>query len=318
MATPKVINWIRKQLRIEEGADPVARLVLRHQTPTTPTGADIHTVRLPSKIDGEPDAQIGAWADELEGAAQDDADGLPGQVQTYIIYSFGRVDRELRKPLSRCPLRVSKRDMLAEDGGDAYAPLARYGSGNRGGGELDSEPPTPMGLVSQLMRHNEALMKMAVLGSQQSLNNLSRENSRLMDQSERGFERQLEFVRLSEEMQSQKVEREAASFEAASKEARKNEFFQKIMMLAPTVINRIAKAPILPETTTPLTEMIDGFGSSLRDEQIGKLMSILSADQQITLVEILQTIRKKQEAEAQDRPTPPGQNGAAKNGEAHS
>jgi len=296
MATPKVVNWIRKMIAHDggEASDTVARLVLRHQSPSAAQGADVHSIRVPKTLPGDPCED---WATEMEQAASEDAEGLAGAVQTYVIYAFATSDRSLARPISRCPLRI------AAEGNE----LATMSGGGRGGGlnddsgGLDSEPANLRGLLSQLMRHNEGSNRTLVLGTQQLLMGLSRQNQKLQEMVERSFDRDLETMKMMESMHSERHEREVITVKAVKQEERKSEAFEKIMMLLPNVVNRLAGKKVMNETTSPMEEMIDKFGSSLKDHQVEKFMSILDGDQQMLMLSVIQSIRAKQQAEKDTR-----------------
>lgn len=296
MATAKVVSWIRKMIAHEGDGDggAVAKLVLRHQTPSAVIGADVHTVRLPRKLEGG-DEQVVGWAEELERAAQDDAEGLQGATQSYIVFAYSLVDREMRRPVSRCPIRISSADLA--DAGDGRGLQRGYAAD----GEMDSEPPTMRGFVTQLMRHTEGATKTMVMGSQHMIASLTRENANLRELVEKLVEksmsRDMDIIKLTEDMYSQRHEREIATATAVKQEERKGEAFGKIMMLFPNIVNRITGKKLLPESTTPLTEMVDQLASSIKDAQVEKLAAVFDGDQQMLLFSIIQATKSKQAAE---------------------
>lgn len=308
MATTKVVNWIKKMLAFDNEGETVDRLILRHLTATVQgTGADVHTVRLPPKsAPGLDESHVSAWADELEHAAQDDAEGLQGATQSYIIFAFSKLDRDRRRPVSRCPLRVAQGDGAGVGAGSALAlsggragELAGMAGGGGGGGAYgyDSEPPTQAGITSMLMRHTEGATRIALAGMQQIVQTLTRENARLTSAVEQAFDRQIELIAAHESIVSEKAKREQEIFAATASESRKNEMFTKLMLLAPNIINRVMGKKAIPESTTPLQELVTELGASFTDDQSAKLMTILTPDQIMAFGTIMQEVAKRKEEE---------------------
>lgn len=212
-------------------------------------------------------------ANDLEGAGFDDAEGLGG-LQRYIIHAY--VD-DKTEPVARFPFRIRNSD---EEDGDP----------------IDSEPATPKGLVSQAQRHAEAAVKMSLGASGQIIVTLQRQLSRQADTIEKLTEQRAEFFDMLENLRNEKQTRDIEMQDATLKANIKKDAYDKLAMLAPVIVNKLAGQKILPERITPTEQMLKSLAGSIRPEQMDAFRSILGPEQLILLVEFMQSTQDKEES----------------------
>src|SRR5258708_14953478 len=134
----RIGRWLQT-LILEIGDEYTPKLILRHIA-INDRQVDVATFG-PQKL-GDDEGIFGELVRRIDEAIDTDAEGLGG-LQRYLLVAVAE-DRIV----ARLPLRCSS--LVGGDTGD--------------GESIESEPPTSRGQVAQLMRHNEALMRMFVVG----------------------------------------------------------------------------------------------------------------------------------------------------------
>ena len=97
-----------------------------------------------------------------------------------------------------------------------------------------------------------------------------------------------ETFEITEDLKSQKHERELMSLETENREKRYADMFEKASLLLPAVVNRVSGKKLLPETVSPMQDMLKGLAESLTPEQLTKIMPTLKPEQQIALLEFIE------------------------------
>lgn len=103
----------------------------------------------------------------------------------------------------------------------------------------DSEPPTTAGLLSQLMRHNEALMRMMQLTTAQTMGALAADNKDLRTNNAKLVKRLEKDAELRESLTSMAHERDLETAKAYADEERKNRLLGHAEKLLPAIWDRI-------------------------------------------------------------------------------
>lgn len=260
----KVLGWIRKQLFVDRNGQCV-RLSLRHILPNGKLGAEICDYDRPAKLD---DGAIESLASEIMAAAEADAGGSNGPVESYALLAFF----EGKDKPFRFRFRVQTESEQDED--DGYS----------------TEPPTKNGLIGQAMRHQEATMKAftAMVGS--SLGNMQRMLDTTVGSLNTMMDDKIKLLSLVEELTSRKHERELETSKQDHALAMKEAAFEKLASLAPVVVNRLAGRKMLPEAQSPQAAMMRSFMSTLEPEQLEQISRVLKPEQMIVLGEVIQSV----------------------------
>lgn len=269
-ASQKLTAWLRSELCRPQ--KPVAKIVLR-SAPVGGKGIEIETFELEaSEIQLE---EIPVYAESVIARAQEDADSSGSRITRYTLQSFRKGDE---KPAARYSFRLrgeSDPDLDEESGGE--------------------EPANPRGLLSQLMRHNEAIMRTFVT----STNALSATMARRLESADRLNERLTheltEQRRIVEEARGEQHVRDMEMMSEDASIKRKDAAFGKMMALVPLVINKLAGGKVLPDKSDPMMMLLEPFISSMTPDQFQAIQGTLSPEQTIMFVELLQAFQKRKQ-----------------------
>lgn len=285
-----ILPFLRRQLREAHADGACTRLSLFHLSGSGQRG--VQTWPVPEE--GVGDSDLEKWAETMLTRAQEDANEIFG-VQRYVICAY----------YARRPDQVAESRPFQRNGGGN-----NFAAGFEGEGDPDSEPANAKGLLTQLMRHNEANVRSVVQSSQQLLRAQGHMITVLADRQGDMEQRHTEYVRLTESLLSERHLRELATKESELKVRAWGEGLEKLHLLAPVVINKLAGQRILPEQTTVVGEMVGSLVESLTNDQIEKLSAVLKPEQLIVVLNLVEerralTARVRAEQEAQQKAMAP-------------
>lgn len=218
-------------------------------------------------------------AERFEGEAQRHANGVGGVVQFSVEVAFAGEGIDNK----RYPFRRAGQDEVV----DAL------------GGSADAK-----GQHAQILRHNEALMKIVVTG-QESMFSAMNGILQHMTEMNASLRKENDAARDSiYEMALRQVEEDR---EARAKELeyqRRTETQKMLLSLAPSLINKVVGKPILPETGVR-TAALEALKGSITPDQINQLLPVLSGvlkpEQMAALMELMMpSDPSKQMAEGSD------------------
>lgn len=284
MNREKLKDWLSRQFY---GADsevgPCCKLVCRH---LESKAGDVFQIMVPNnelvvKVD---DDELEIMVNQIEGSVLEDAEGIGG-VQKYRLLAY---HTKAARPVARFTFRMTGADL------DEYE-------------DNFTEGASAKGHMGQMMRHNEALMRIAVMGANQALGIQNRTIARQAEQVERLLTQRMQEFELIEDLRSQQHERDLATKAEENKQVRYQELFEKGKVLLPVLANRIAGRRLLPEEADPMVETLRSFAETLSPAQISDIMPKLKPEQQVALVEFLEAMHDKNDE--QKRITEGGANG---------
>jgi hypothetical protein len=277
-------KWLRRQVYTDrDDAGRCMRLVLRHVAAGSKVGQEVITINIREPDTNLDDDQLRAWEEEIEQAAIADASGLGG-LQSYVVHSYFE---HLDKPVARFTFRVeAEADPDDEDSSDL------------------SEPPNRHGLVSQTMRHLEAVMKISTLGSSSVISSLQRTVSRQAETIENLVKEKFDNLTAMEELRSAKHERDLATAEQQARMELHRDMFNKVSALMPVVLHKlIGKGAMVPvgKGTSATDAMLDSLVESMDEAQLATIMPTLRPEQQILLLELIQSRQEGREPQSVDK-----------------
>lgn len=246
-----IARFLRNCLVIESREGPCFRLCLKHILTKGP-GDDVANYGIGDAQEITPD-----FLEELQGRIETDADvdahGIGG-VQKYqlIPYHTKNPDRSQGRLVFRA--------------GDA-ANEER---------DFESEPANERGMLAQQMRHNEALIRSQVTSTNNVMNILSRQNEKLQLEKEKLEDDRYRNMSVMEKLMQDGHSRFLAEQQAEFDMAMKKETFNKLAMLVPTVVNKLAGQSVLPEATNPKAMLLKQLANSITQTP-GKLEKIMSS-----------------------------------------
>lgn len=270
------ISWVRRALITvpHQDASPgrCTRLEIKHLSAGNRMGNLVANVECPATSDLD-DVAIDAIVNDVENLVHVDA-GTLGGMQKYVVvprYKDGT-------SVGRFAIRVQMDDPDADEEG------------------LDSEPPTKTGIVTQFMRHNEAMMRTTIMGVNQIIAMQQRTIARQAEQLEKHQDSQFQLVELIETLHSQKHERELATKQAEFKHDTIRDISEKVNILLPVVVNKMAGRKVLPEKVTPSEALLNSVLESLTPAQFAELQGILKPEQLIALADMFDVYNRRKEA----------------------
>ncbi len=288
MNTENVLKWVERTLySVDDDKGPCCKLTLRHVQAggNSSKDGDVWSVKIEHNDECVtlPEEDCLELVHDIEEAASCDADGLGG-VQRYKLLAYFVRESVPR----RFTFRMKGAGDEVEDD-DAL-----------------SEPATKQGHMAQMMRHNEAIMRISVSSQakvsaimQKTVASQQDQIDKLLKDRRAGFE-------MMEDLRSKHHERELATLEFEHSADMKEKALEKGSMLIPAIVNRLSGRKILPESATPAEQMMLSLAESLSAEQIEKLLMTMSADQQVTFCELLEATRKEEKTEVSNNRRLPG------------
>jgi hypothetical protein len=266
----RINDWLRRQAYVDTDEKGICVKVLVCQASGSgKQGAEIGVVKMPKKPLAE---DFGVMTQEIGVIATNDAEGLGG-VQRYLLVAMHKNDDGFAVG-ERHTFRIVG---VTEDEDEGM-----------------SEAPTKTGLVNQQMRHNEALMKIATMQSTHIISQQALTIQRLTAQLESMQQKHFDTVELMEDLMSKKHERELTAKTQGNKLELQREMANKLMLLAPTIVNAAAKKRLMKENTTPIEQLLHSLFVSFKPEQFNGLMEseMFTPDQKMGFMALVESVMK--------------------------
>lgn len=254
-------KWVRRNALADFDGLACTHFTLFHLGGNGKMGSAVTTI----KARGD-DTGIEETVSEILETASGDATGV-GTVQTYVVFAYYGEDKKGR---ARFTLKASPNEDTDSEPNE--------------GAQL-TEPATPTGLLTQLMRHNEMTMRT----SSASLGNLLATMQAMMAQQGRAIEKmmgdRMESVEIFESLMSLKHEREMDVVRETEKTERRKVFVDKLSPLVAVAVNKMAGQKLLP-SKNPQNMALEELFKTLRPEQLEKLGTILTPDQLMLILSV--------------------------------
>jgi len=267
----QIAEWIRtKIILLKPGRGKCFKLVVRHLNIDRKPQGDVDTIMVPTDegLAGEVDMLVNQIVD----AAQKDADDIKQGIQNYAVYAYFQNDKN---DVPRKIFRVAAEEEMERD----ISP---------------SEPPTEKGLVSQLMRHNEAVSKTAYVAMTTMFGNFERQIGRLSEMNEKFAAQQVDMMVLVQDTLNEAHTRRMSEKKNELSMALQEGAFEQLKAVAPIIINRLAGKPILPEPDKSFM-LLAQLLENLTPDQQAMLRDTLSPPQLAILGEILGDYESKKQ-----------------------
>lgn len=263
----KLAEHLRSELvKIRPAGKQITKFVLRHAAPGA-KGNDVETFEHEEALSID---DIEVFASQIVQRAQTDADGLGSGAHRYNLQTI------IGKGVAGG--RFVFRMRASEDPDDEIA------------GE---DSPSTRGLLSQLMRHNEAMARTLNAATQSIINVMARNvesaNTRMAKMEE---ERSATFLAL-EAAKSEQHNRDLELMVSSQNEDRKTQAFNKAMALAPVIANRIMGSQVVPVKEDPLVMILNQLAESLDGKQIEAIANSLTMEQRIMFAEAIQAAKAR-------------------------
>ena len=163
---------------------------------------------------------------------------------------------------------------------------------------METEGPTKDGLLSQLMRHNEALTKVNVSMQMSTHSAMQGIIAKLSELSENLIDKRMASLQAEEDARNMTHERELASRMAEKKMDAIADVGKKLGMFVPAIANRLAGQNLFPVQGSAVTMMLKGLmGSLMTDEKRATaLMQLLKEEERIVFLQLFEELGKADES----------------------
>lgn len=227
-------DWLRKHvLTYSDEKGDCDKLIIRHFTHDGRLQGDVSTIRIDKEI-FEQENGIDWIVQQVCEAAQGHADSLASGVQTFGVYAHYRSDS------SYSPHRKFR--VAAQESVDP----ANHGL-------EPSEPATPQGLLSQLMRHNEANTRLSVTQSSNLVQILMEDNRSQRQLIERMLAQSVDLAGMMQEMMDNATHRRIEEKKAETTQQITSTIFEHLKLILPVIFNKLAGEKIAPESDASFT-----------------------------------------------------------------
>lgn len=208
--------------------------------------------------------------------AQNDAQGMQRVgPQTYFV----RIRYGSHLGDSRCTFRLTP-----ETGDDAYDEDQHD--------EGMTEPPTNSGLTTQLMRHNEAILRILVASQAQTTSALQRQNELLEQRVNKSDKLYLETLDLFASLRLEMIKNNEERDQRQLENKWKSSILERVLPLTESVGMRL-----LGYTPKMATDAVGSFIESLNPEQLNAILPLLTDEQRTHLALVAESYMKTKEKE---------------------
>lgn len=271
MDSNKVKSWLKGVFYRNREAGAVRKVVVQHVAGTSGGNYKKTTVdgwEIGEKPSEDDLAELVHW---IEDSVNDYVEGTGG-LQKFELQAYHKAGET---PFSTTVVRASA--VREESHDEAF----------------DSEPANAQGHLAMSMRHNEAIIRVAIGGTRDVIKSLQQENQQLREHNQALEAQRIESYKMMEEMLSHKQERELELRKAETSEHLKKESFEMVKLLAPAVLNRIMGKPVFPGASSPFELMVKSLAESISPDQITALQKVFNPGQLIDLMEIMKATQQK-------------------------
>jgi len=274
-ASPQVGQWIRQNvLPKNDELGECYKLVVRHFSINKKPQGDVGQVRVSRDALVDNLNGVDAVISEVINLAQTDANNLHSGIQLYAVFAF------YKKNTNYTP-----RHFFRVSAEEEYDPETS--------GSDPTETPDARGLVSQLMRHNEALARTSVMNTGFLIQTLQQENLSQRQLIHQQLEASVEMGALMQEMMDNSTARRISEKEAENRQGMMGAVFEHLKLLFPVILNKIAGQKITPEADQSFNLLASLFESMSMEQQQLLVTKFLNPAQATVFAEFLGTYEKR-------------------------
>ena len=268
----QIQEWVRREVAYADFKmhGRCQKVVLKHLNIANQAQGDV--CALPVKLEEGAEEEFEPLLHQIAQAAQRDANDQNSGVQKYAIYAYFPADK------TYVPRKIFRVSPLEEDIDERNI--------------TPSEPPTEKGLVSQTMRHLEAVMRTATVSTGYQIQMMQKELERLSTHNQHYAEQQLDFMVLMQDTMNDATKRRLMERDAEANVAMKEDAMSKLNALLPVIINRLAGSQVLPEQDKSFM-LMSALLENMSDEQQQAFYDQLTVAQRMTLAEIMSEYSKR-------------------------
>jgi hypothetical protein len=161
-------------------------------------------------------------------------------------------------------------------------------------GEEVSEPPNMVGLLAQLMRHNQEMTRLVTVSTGALTSHLARTVENQNSQIEILLRDKVDTISVMEELYSRKDEREMAKQKQAAEIENRKLMWGKILELAPIAINKLTGQELIRQRHSSLESTVMTFIETINPQKLETIANsgIFSERQMVLFGTILEQVMK--------------------------
>lgn len=274
-------NWVRNQvLTISEKRGKCVLIALRH---AIKKGEDVANIDVPPKVDEE---EADALADLIDQTATDDANGLGG-LQKYSVTAYHEKTKE--RPTARFCFRIIGEEEGTEE-------------------ESDIPDTSKNGIVGMLLKHLEKIHTTMLSSNATIINRQGQMLEGYQRHEESTMEMRFKMVEMVEGLMSQHAERMREDRAEEKKQERFDDLYEKLKIIAPHAINKIAGMRLLPEPETVFSSL-SNLRKALTPDEVQRMMAQLPPEKAIALVDALSALDEEGQPHKDEKKKPSNGNG---------
>ncbi len=287
-ASPQIGQWLRQNVLVVDPENgPCVKLKVMHFSVNKKPQGDLGQIKINQEMANEV-GYIDGLINEVIGRAQADANNLHSGIQLYAVFAYYEKSGVNYTP--RCFFRVS-----AEE---EYDPDVT--------GSDPSETPDAKGLVSQLMRHVEAIQRSSQMGNAYIIQSLQADNASQRTLIQSLQQQTIDFMALIQDSLDNSARRRNEERATETKQQMLEGVFEQLKLVVPIIMNKLAGQKIAPETDPSFTLLASLFESLSQEQQQTLVTGFLNPAQAAVFAEFLETYEKrKRKLTSKDSPGPP-------------
>lgn len=263
MSLDVVKSFCQRALLIEdERAGKCVRIALSHSK-ASGSASRLHSWTV-TEYTNDAAAQIAADAYRI---ANDHAEAFDGQAQRFALGAYYGDSVE--------PARTGAFRITVSDSASRTANAAE-----------PTEEPNSRGLVSQQMRHTEAMTRLMLQSTEVNFRTLVTQNQQLVAENDSLRTRLHESMTAVEKALSEQHRRDLEDKKFAMSAEMRKDIAQKVNLLLPVIVNRLAGAAVLPPG--PAGDRMKALVASIEFPQLQQMAAALSPEQQIAFFSLIQ------------------------------
>lgn len=271
MSRQKGENWQRKLREWLTLPEPPDSYELRERTQDG--SASIETFKIP---DGWTDDFLWGKVGELVAAAQDDANNSETGRRHYILIALDASGQAIGR--SQTIRFFAVRNDLSDEPGSG----------------LEIEAANPKGLLGQLMRHTEAMVRTMQMASSAQIQGMTSLNERLIAQQTANEDKRLQMMLEMEQMISERAKRELEERRQANQERRLDELMGQLTRVLPALTARLlpSSAVQADASSVAMANAIEGVLDGLPSDKQDLILQTLGPQRASSLIELVGLIQQ--------------------------
>lgn len=270
-------SWLRHQLFVNVDDGHCQKIVVKDVTGSSKIGSNIISIDVPADLNGD---NADDWIKDniklIEETTGADAAGKGG-TQTYVIMAYHET---LDKSSARFTIRMQGDPNLEDD-------------------DVGSEPATKSGLLGQVMRHNEAIMRTAALQTATIMTQLQRTTQQQASIIEKLIEEKFNNIDVVEQLLSQKSERDIEVMKASRELEMKERALDTFKQIVPLAASKLLGPKTTDAAPGPISDtdtQLGALADSISMDQLNALQQVFTPAQLMQFMDVFTKVKEKQEA----------------------